>query len=69
MISAIRELALLELNRRFQRHETPLEQLRQEHGKEIAPFLSRSLSYNFPRLFVAEGSRAGQYGTHVGGRA
>ena len=39
MISAIRELALLELNRRFQRHETPLEQLRQEHGKEIAPLL------------------------------
>lgn len=53
MINAIRELALLELNRRFQRHEASLASLRQEHGKEIAPLLVEA-SAKIPRAYLLQ---------------
>ncbi|MDQ2696023.1 MAG: hypothetical protein M3Z21_11735, partial [Pseudomonadota bacterium] len=39
MLNAMRELALLELNRRFGLNGASLDQLRHEHGQDIAPLL------------------------------
>ena len=59
MLDAMRNLVLLELNRRFGTHSADLAQLRRDHGAEVASLLVEAAE-KIPRVYLLQADQMGR---------